>query len=570
MATSTFNRVKGLKPRRSRFNLSYGKAFDCDMGQLIPTMVKYMVPGDIFTMFQESAIRVKAPLRSPCFAELNAFSYTFFVPLRILFGSSKLNAESWYDWEINDHDFEKFLTGGRTGTDNSVVLPRWVPTGSDVVNDNWNGIPAPGEGDPDNGSNINDVNVTVEDNGIYSLWDYLENPVDVVPDGAYPLDFKKRAYNLIYNEWFRDENVMPPVQVENSNIVLQSTWKKDYFTSMLPFQQRGAAQTLPVSLTGSASVEFSNDPDATYLNLTDQHYVRIAPYSSGKGLSLVSSANGETAYDQANNVMAAVDLSQVGTSTFTVADLRVAFQIQRWMELNARCGSRLCEYLKANYGTCPTDDTLQRPMFIGGCKSPVIITEVLQTSASGNDGVGSMKGHALSADRNYMGRFRANEFGIIMTLTTIRPKAMYHQGIDREDLYENRYDFFNPAFVSLAEDGVMAAQLMAQNSGNVDANNDPVILGFQGRYNELRTSQNKVCGALRGGQNMSYWALTRTFDTLPTLNGQFLKCIPNKDIFEVTDEPAFVCYFYNRITAFRPLPVDAQPGYIDHLYGERR
>lgn len=555
MATSTFNHVKGLKPHRSRFNLTYGKAFDCDMGQLIPSMMKFMVPGDIFTMHQESVIRTKAPLRSPAFAELNCFSYTFFVPLRILFGESVQNAEGWLDWEIHDHDFEKFITGGRTGNDNSVVLPRWVPTGTDIVNDNWNGIES-----GFSGSNIDDTNVTVKDNGLYSLWDYMELPVGVVPDGAYPLDFFKRAYNLIYNEWFRDENVMPPVAVESNDRVLQATWKKDYFTSMLPWQQRGQAPQLPVSLTGTASVDFSGG-----YNFTDAN----PPYPRNiVGISNsieFSNQNGDS-----GSVVGSVDLSRVGTSTFSVSDLRVAFQIQRWMELNARCGSRYVEYLKANFGVSPTDDTLQRPMFIGGSKSPVIITEVLQTSADGNDGVGSMRGHSISADRNFMGRFRANEFGVVMTLSVIRPKAMYHQGIDRELLYDNRFDFFNPAFVWLAEDGVMAAQLYAQDSGNVDANGDPVIIGFQGKYNELRTSQNKVCGALRGGQNMSFWAMMRTFQNLPELNGQFLKCIPNKDIFAVTDEPAFVCYFNNRITAYRPLPVDAQPGYIDHIYGERR
>lgn len=563
MATSTFNHVKGLKPRRSRFNIGYGKAFDCDMGQLIPTMVKFMVPGDIFTMHQEAVIRTKAPLRSPAFAELNCFSYTFFVPLRILFGESVQNNEGWLDWEIHDHDFEKFITGGRTGNDDSIVLPRWVPTGTSIVNDNWNGIAA-----GSSGSNVNDPNVTVTDNGLYSLWDYLEMPVGVIPVGAYPLDFWKRAYNLIYNEWFRDENVMPPVAVESNDRVLQATWKKDYFTSMLPWQQRGSAPPLPVSLTGNASVGFSgfagsiNVPSGGTLQfdntgLSSNYLNLIGRDSQGSG-------TGNTA------IVGSVDLSQVGTSTFSVNDLRVAFQIQRWMELNAKCGSRLVEFLRANYGTAPSDDTLQRPMFIGGCKSPVIITEVLQTGAEGNDGVGSMKGHSISADRNYMGRFRANEFGVIMTVSCIRPKAMYHQGIDRENLYDNRYQFFNPAFVWLAEQSVMAAELYAQNSGNVDANGDPVGLGFQGMYNELRTSQNKVCGALRGDQNLSFWAMTRTFQNLPTLNGQFLKCIPKKDIFAVTDEPAFVCYFNNRITAYRPLPVDAQGGYIDHLYGERR
>lgn len=563
MATSTFDHVRGLKPRRSRFNLSYGKAFDCDMGQLIPTMVKYMVPGDIFTFNQEAVVRTKGPLRSPAFAELNVFSYNFFVPLRILFGETITNADGTKEWEIHDHDFEKFITGGINGLDDSVALPRWQPTGTDVVNDNWNGLAS---GVP--GSNVDDVNVTVKDNGIYSLWDYLEYPIDVVPQGAFPLDFKRRAYNLIYNEWFVNRNVMPLVEVENNDRVMQATWKKDYFTSMLPWQQRGAAPALPIQ--GILPVTFSNEIAPRSLGTvasavgvfgSDDTLLQYVTSSSAAGSEAVLS-------DVYSKVSGSVDLKDA--AKIYINDLRVAFQIQRWMELNARCGSRLVEFLKANYGTSPTDDTLQRPMFIGGSKSPVIITEVLQTADDGNDGVGSMKGHSISADRSYLGRFRANEFGIMMTLSVIRPKAMYHQGIDREDLYDNRYCFFNPAFVWLSEQNVELAELYATDNGNVDANGDPITIGFQGRYNELRTSMNKVCGALRGGQNMSYWAMTRSFGNAPVLNGQFLKCIPDKSVFSVMDEPAFVAYFNNRLIGYRPLPVDAEPGLIDHVYGDRR
>lgn len=160
---STFDRVRGLHPRRSRFNLSYGKAFDCDMGQLIPTMARFMVPGDIFTYYQEAVVRAKAPLRSPAFAEINVYSYNFFVPLRILMGENVVDADGKNEWQIDDHAFEKFINPKNPGSAVSVTLPRWTPTGNSVINDNWNGI---NSGDP--GSNADDVNVTVKDNGIYS------------------------------------------------------------------------------------------------------------------------------------------------------------------------------------------------------------------------------------------------------------------------------------------------------------------------------------------------------------------------------------------------------------------
>ena len=175
-------------------------------------MCKFMVPGDVFRFSQEMVARAIVPPKSPAMAEINVHTSCFFVPLRILFGETKTDKDGWYEWEIHDHDFEKFITGGHSGNDDTVSLPRFQPVGADVVNDNWNGI-AEGE----EGSNITDVNVSVKDNGKYSIWDYLEYPVDVLPTGAYPLDFFRRSYYLIYNEWFRDETVMPPVNILTYN-----------------------------------------------------------------------------------------------------------------------------------------------------------------------------------------------------------------------------------------------------------------------------------------------------------------------------------------------------------------
>ena len=159
---NVYSHVKGLKPRRSRFNIGYMKGYDCDWGQLIPSFVKFMVPGDIFRLSQEVVVRAIDPLKAPAMTEVNVYTSCFFVPLRILMGETVTDKDGWNEWQIHDHDFEKFITGGRTGTDDTVSLPRWIPTGADVVNDNWNGIEPPGEGDPDNGSNKNDVNVTTK------------------------------------------------------------------------------------------------------------------------------------------------------------------------------------------------------------------------------------------------------------------------------------------------------------------------------------------------------------------------------------------------------------------------
>lgn len=572
--SNPFSTVTGLKPRRSRFNLSYGKAFDCDMGQLIPTMTKYMYPGDIFDFRQELVARPIAPLRTSAFAQLDVHSYCFFVPLRLLFGTmsgSGLEA----NWEVNDHDFEKFITGGVSGNV-TISLPRWSlnPLDRPVVNDNWNGIPS-----GTTGSNADWPNVTTTENGKYSLWDYLGFPVGVKPtNSARPLDFFKRTYNLIYNEWFRDRNVMPPVNVATSDIVLNACWKKDYFTSMLPWPQRGNPIGIPISGTAPISL---NLPALAPLVVSGNFITNVGT-NLGSDLLYGGSANGlvktgagfvvddvvRQSFADLSGITGSADVSLA--ATFSVNDLRLAFQMQRWMEISAKVGSRYVEYLKGMYGTSPTDDTLQRPMFIGGSKSPIIISEVLQTSEGGS-GVGTIAGHAISADGNKITRFRANEFGVIMCLMCIKPKAMYGQGIDRENLYKTRYDFLNLAFVNLGEQDVYAAELLTVDGNNTEdgtLNTDMKKIGFQGRYNELRTSYDQVCGGLR--DQLSYWAMVRKFSTVPELNGQFLKCNPNKDLFVVKDEPAFVVYVNNKLIAYRPLPVEAQPGLIDHVYGERR
>lgn len=570
-----FLHVRGLKPRRSRFNVGYMKGYDCDMGQIIPSMVKYMVPGDIFRFTQEVVARAIVPPKAPAMAEINVHTSCFFVPLRILFGETKYDKDGWPEWEIHDHDFEKFITGGHSGTDNTVALPRWIPQGVDVVNDNWNGLP---ESDLD--SNVNYVNVSVKDNGKYSLWDYFEMPTNVIPDGAFPLDFWRRAYYLIYNEWFRDENVMPPVDILTENRVMNCCWKKDYFTSMLPWPQRGNPVSIPIS--GNLPVTFGSATAPVLIGngFTNNQllYLRSPSESVGKLGYRFGESNrlydGSAASVGGINSGFFADLSSVSATaaasaaaTFTVNDLRLAFQLQRWQELNARIGSRYVEFLKGTYGVSPTDDTLQRPMFVGGYKSPVIISEVLQTS-QGGEGVGSMSGHAIVADGNFVTKFRANEFGILMALTYIKPKAMYHQGIDRENLYRSRYEFYHPAMVNLGEQAVEQAELYATNSDNVDSSGDPKILGYQGRFNELRSSHNKICGGLR--DQLSYWVSLRNFGNAPVLNGQFLKCNPSKEMFGVLDDPAFIVMVNNKIPAYRPLPVDPQPGLIDHLYGERR
>lgn len=622
--SGVFSSIPAPKMKHSYFNLSHEKKFDCDMGQLIPILFKPMVPGDMFKIGNQIVARTQ-PQVAATLHEINIHTYYFFIPTRLLFGHSVETTDGEKEdpqviertYEVDDHDWETFITGGVKGDGmlkgQVVSLPHWEPTGIQVVNHNWNGIPS-GE----TGSNADWRNVTVADNGTYSLWDYFGLPVDVIPYGAFPHAFPKRAYNFVWNTFFRDENLQLEVDID-SDIVLNCAWKKDYFTSALPFQQRGTSPALPISIAGELELPVTGSleggslsgtagfvhtgPDVlgssagTYVQLNNYIGAYGSYHSDGQqsvfdessvssaGFSLNPKLTGTTG-KYANiggygidgssftfvppvlgsDVVASGDASSLFLTSFNVSDLRVAFQVQKWMERNAIGGVRYNSFLISHFGIAPRDERLQRPQFLGGSKSPVIISEVLQTSASetgeGASYQGNIAGKGISADENFICKYHASEFGYVLGLMVIKPKATYQQGIDKELLYRTRYDWFFPEFAHLSENAVELAEIYAQDSGNIDKNGNPVVFGYQGRYNEMRFAKSMVCGGMRN--TFDYWHLGRNFTSEPMLNEDFIKCNPSKRIFVVQDEPGFIVDVGNIVKAFRPLPKYPTPGLIDH------
>ena len=379
-STAVFQNVAGVRPGMSVFDLSYTKLFTCDMGQLIPVMCDEVVPGDIFKIGNQSVIRMQ-PLVAPVLHEINAYVHYFFVPYRLL----------WDQWE-------DFITGGKDGQDVS-TLPLWIPAATPTVG---------------------------------SLWDYFGFNLEKPTDTSAPLWFPLRAYNLVWDEYYRDENLQTERGWFATTVAIRK-WGRIIFTSSLPWQQRGTAPALPISgtthaifptsafSTGTASfpVQLSNSPADT-------------KFFTG---NIIASQNAKAALDSNT-----VDLSSA--TTFNVADLRLAFQIQKWMERNARAGARYTESLQAHFGVSPRDERLQRPEYIGGSKSPVIISEVLQTSST--DAIspqGNMSGHGVSASATFCGKYRATEHGCIIGILSIMPRTMYQQGHDRQWLRRSRYDF---------------------------------------------------------------------------------------------------------------------------------
>jgi hypothetical protein len=490
------------------------------MGQLIPVLVQECIPGDSFTIANEAVVRFQ-PMVAPMLTPVNIETRYFFVPNRLVFnlsadGTTTGDQRFWTD----------FITGGVEGTAD-IQMP--------IVIDN---------------------NIAVR----YALWDYFGLPLGSGSVSSLKVSrLPFRAYNLIWNEFFRDENLQNPIDC-NSMKVQRVAWKKDYFTSALPWQQRGISPALPLS--GNASVNISS---LTFPANTNIGQLRSPLQAFSVGSLEPYALKNDDRNVQANPTVpvtatAPVDVSQI--ATFDVSDLRLAFQIQKWMERNARCGVRYVEFLRAHFGISPHDETLQRPEYIGGSKSPLIVSEVLQTSASGENSTpqGTFTGHGISADHTYIGRYVAREFGWIIGVMYIRPEASYSQGIPRGFTRESRYDFYFPEFANLSEQAIAEKEIYGVPGTSPDVLNR--IFGYQGRFDELRHAQSKFCGAMR--DTLNYWHLGRTFSDAPNLNGDFITCNPSKRIFAVQNIPEVIVNFANIIKAVRPIPKDSNPGLIDH------
>ena len=530
-----FSRADGLKPGKSFFKgLSHSKTFTCDMGQDIPILYLECYPGDVMKIGSEVVVRFM-PMVAPILHEVNVIENYFFVPYRLL-------SDENFDWDT-------FITGGKDGDGklNGVeqVLPRW-----DVSNDKHD---------------------------VGSLWDYFCFSLVKPVASCLPYDFPRRAYNLIHNQYIRDENTQAEVSLANEDI-LYRCWKKDYFTSALISQQRGQAPALP--------------GDIMYLG-TDGAYHSLMMYnvtnSSGVASSLGYVKGDSSQTPRSLDVFATGPYSDVsGDLTIVnpsggaqrvvytgadVADMRLSFQVQKWMERNNRGGYRYTEVIRSHFGVAPADERMQRAEYIGGCVAPLIVREVLQTSQtvkteqSLNPSVqGNMAGHGISANAQYIGKYRVKEHGCIIGIMSIMPKPMYmSQGIERQFLRRSRFDFYWPEFSNLSEQAVENVEICATGTDR-----DFGVFGFQGRFNELRWQGDKVAGLMRKGATdggFAFWHLARMFDPSepPSLNGTFMSANNiRKDFLAVPGQPACVVSYGNVIHALRPMPKMPIPGLIDH------
>lgn len=555
---SVFSKVDALNPKRSTFDLSHTVDFDCKIGECIPFMCEELVPGDTFNISNITKVRFQ-PTVAPISDELTVKMDYFFVPNRLVFNE---------ELDGNGNSWEKFIMQ--------------VPTSNDTPADVQFAVPMP------------KWNVSNGKNGVYSLWDYLGLPVGVSPSGkSAPTDLIKRGYNLIWNEYYRDENLQSEVDIITNEDILWSNVSKDYFTSAFTQRQRGPATGLPVySVINGDYLPFRTEIDKTDLNFRYLNFTGASESTAGLQFSdlnpdgtrnwSMTNSNGNVVINKIGGVNTdsfslpshsnkgsslSIDIptSEISISStgFDISDLRLARQVQMWQERSLRGGVRYTEFLHSFFGCNPRDDRLQRPEYIAGVRNPVIVQDVLQTSQTTDTSAQATEsGHLISADGQSVRKYSAVEYGFLFGIFRIVPKIKYMNGINRQYLRNTPFDYYFPTFAHLSEQGIYNEEIFA-----VDSEDDNLeIWGFQGIYNEMRYKPNKVLAGLRDSNGFLFWTMGRKFSSLPNLNGNFISTRYMQDdfmrIFQITDanltRPCIV-HIWNGLRAKRPMPYMAIP-----------
>jgi hypothetical protein len=513
-----FDRIQLTRPKRSVFDLSHERKFSMNMGDLVPILCQEVVPGDSFRLSLQQLVRMQ-PMLAPMMHRVNVTTHFFFVPNRLI----------WNEWE-------DFITGGDKGDKNPVfpTFNRTSPTTAAILGLTYG-----------------------------SLSDYLGYPVSrIAQTGNVTIpkfsQLPYRAYHLIWNEYYRDQNLQKPVDINLSsgNTILtqinsdtnawaaramciqKRAWEKDYFTSALPYAQKGEQLSLPFS-SDAPVVSGDNKPvhiSASSPNNPNDHYI-------------------QTMGEQGQILKA--DLSN--TSTAKINELRQAFQIQKWLEKNARGGSRYIEQILTHFGVKSSDARLQRPEYLGGGKTPVTISEVLQNSATEESSPqGNMTGHGVSVGSTHSFKRTFEEHGFIIGIMSVLPRTAYFQGMPKIFNKFDRFDYYWPEFAHLGEQEVKMSELYYDPSG---ATNDETF-GYQPRYSEYRFINDSVHGDFQN--TLKFWHMAREFNTKPALNSSFVKANPTNRVFAVTDPkyPKLLVNTYANIQAVRPMPKYGNPGGI--------
>lgn len=568
-----FSDAPAMYMKRTKFDRSHVYKTTFDSGKLIPVFVDEVLPGDTTRMSVNYFARLATPIK-PIMDNIYLDWFFFFVPNRLV----------WEHWQ--NFCFE--------------------------------------QEDPDDSTDyvIPTVSATGNSNNAYigSLWDYFGLPINTSGNlsGISALPF--RGVYLIWNEWFRDENLQKSIKIQkgDSNEVLNSarsseqpSWvftsgtnifpglacpprgkRHDYFTSALPWTQKGPG--VSVGLAGTASI-VDPSPGAGYLlhgslnelaavsayagdaydsggdrvaaangvitfGRYDSNFSSIAGFAGNSSKSTTVSAQPASSYLGNDSY---VDLDS--SSIFTINSLRTAFQMQKFYERLARGGSRYTEVLRSFFGVVSPDARLQRPEFLGSFTKMVNVNPIAQTSATDDTSPqGNLSAYGVTAAKFHGFTKSFVEHGYIFGFVCARADLTYQQGINRMWLRSTVYDFYWPTFAHLGEQAIELREIYAQGSQD-----DTTVFGYQERYAEYRYKPSQITGKFRSSVvngSLDKWHLSQFFKSAPTLNEEFIvENPPIERIIAVPSEPEFLLDVGFRYTTVRPMPMFGTPGLVDHF-----
>lgn len=510
---------------RSKFDCQSTHKTTFDAGYLVPVYVDEVLPGDTFNLNMTAFARMATPLY-PVMDNLHLESFFFFVPNRLI----------WNNWQ-------KFMgEQNNPGDSISYVVPQQVS--------------------PANGYAVG------------SLQDYMGLPtVGQVSSGktVSHCAFWPRAYNLIYNEWFRDENLQNSVVVDKGDgpdtvtnyTLLRRGKRKDYFTSALPWPQKGAAVTLPLGSQAPIKRSDMATPGWDMFRAGTNTLATGAVASTGGTLTVGGNA---VTFDPFGTIYA--DLSQATSAT--INQLRQSFQIQKLLERDARGGTRYTEIIRSHFGVISPDARLQRPEYLGGGSTDININPIAQTSGTSASGtttpLGTLAsmGTALAHNHGFTQSFV--EHGVIIGIVAIRADLTYQQGLQKMWSRSTRYDFYFPAFSHLGEQAILNQEIYVTGDST-----DSSVFGYQERWAEYRYYPSRISSLFRStaASTIDAWHLAQKFTSVPSLNTTFIQDNPPVSrvvaVGAAANGQQFIFDSFFDVKKARPMPMYSVPGLIDHF-----
>lgn len=505
MSRNFMNTVKVNKPRKSRFDLSHDVKMSAKMGNIYPVMAMECVPGDFVRVGVESFMRW-APMVFPIMHRVDVTFHTWFCPNRLV----------WENWE-------PFIMNQAVHTMPFIEIDGVTITAAQKAFLDYFGVP------PIPAPQVRNIN-------------------------ALPI----AAYQKIYNNWYRDQNLIAEVPdeltdgmnaINNFAVLRKRAWEHDYFTSALPQAQKGPAMDIPLGEVYLNDNWSNTTPAGQLPRFVDVNHT-VLPIAGN--IQTEPSAGGYIKSSTGPDGLAYDPNGTLSVGATTINDLRAAYRLQEWLELNARVGTRYVEYNQGHFGVRSKDYRLQIPEYISGVKSPVVISEVLNTTGTTAAPQGDMAGHGVAVTSGYGGSYFCEEHGYIITVMSVIPRTAYQDGMPKHFMKNDYLDYLDPIFAHLGEQAIENQEIYAYGA------NPTATFGYIPRYSEYRTLPSRVAGQMR--DVFDRWHLGRKFSAQPTLSQSFVECDADDRIFAVQNGDDYLwLHTLMKVDAVRPLPKFGTP-----------